>query len=519
MIEFLTAFNVFILGYFAVINGTYLVLSLTAFRSLRQYTDRLESLQIDDLLASSGGLPISLVVPAFNEAETIVASVRSLLTLQYADYEIVVVNDGSTDRTLAVLRDAFDLEPVVRVPTSNLPSAATHAIYQGVQHRNLVVVDKANGGKADALNVGLNYSRSALFCAMDADTILEPDALARVVRPFLEDASTVAVGGIVRIANGCTIDAGAVDDVRLPKSILVRFQVLEYLRSFLSARVGWNTIGATLIISGAFGAFRRSVVADAGGFDTSTVGEDMELIVRLHRHCRDLGRPYRIEFIPDPVAWTEAPESIRQLARQRDRWQRGLAQVISRHRRMVMNPKYGVPGLVALPYYVAFELFGPVIEVLGYAGFVVALIAGQASVAYTVAFLAVAVFLGSAISVSAVALEEISFRRYRRFRDLLALLGIALVENFGYRQMTTWWRLRGLFSAMRGDSRWGAMERRGLERTADPVAAMEGETGTAVWHAGPTEPGESESGFAVRDQETAWIHVRNETGTDIGALP
>jgi cellulose synthase/poly-beta-1,6-N-acetylglucosamine synthase-like glycosyltransferase len=469
MMELLTAFNVFILVYFALLNGTYLILSLTAFRSLRRYTDRLESLQIDDLLASSGGLPISLVVPAFNEAATIVPSVRSLLTLMYADYEIVVVNDGSTDETLEVLLAAFDLEPIVRVPTSDLPTAPVHAAYQGVRHQNLVVVDKANGGKADALNVGLNYSRSALFCAMDADTILEPDALARVVRPFLEDASTVAVGGIVRIANGCSIDGGSVDDVKLPDSVLVRFQVLEYLRSFLSARVGWNTIGATLIISGAFGAFRRSVVADAGGFDTGTVGEDMELIVRLHRHCRDLGNPYRIEFIPDPVAWTEAPETVSQLGRQRDRWQRGLAQVIWRHRRMVMNPKYGVPGVVALPYYLVFELLGPVIELLGYAAFVVAVITGQASAVYTVAFLAIAVFLGSAISISAVALEEISFRRYRRFSDLLALLGVALAESFGYRQMSIWWRLRGLVAAARSDLQWGAMERRGLERSAGQV--------------------------------------------------
>jgi len=466
MIDPLAAFNVFILFYFAVLNGTYLILSLVAFLSLRKYIDRLESLQIDDLLASSGGLPISLIVPAFNESATIAPSVRSLLTLMYADYEVVVVNDGSTDDTLDALVAAFDLEPIVRVPTSNLPAAAVRTIYQGVRHSNLIVVDKENGGKADALNVGLNYSRSALFCAMDADTILEPEALARIVRPFLEDATTVAVGGIVRIANGCTIDGGSVDDVRLPQSMLVRFQVLEYLRSFLASRVGWNTIGATLIISGAFGAFRRSVVADAGGFDTTTVGEDMELIVRLHRHCRDLDRPYRIEFIPDPVAWTEAPETISQLGRQRDRWQRGLAQVIGRHRRMVMNPRYGVPGMVALPYFVAFELLGPAIELLGYVAFVAAIVTGRGSPLYIVAFLALAVFLGSAISVAAVALEELSFRRYRRFRDLIVLLAMALIESFGYRQVLTWWRLRGLVSAARSDLQWGAMERRGLERVA-----------------------------------------------------
>lgn len=476
MKEILLAFNIFIIAYFAILNGTYLLLSVTAFRSLRRYVDRLESLQIDDLLSSSGGLPISLLVPAYNEAATIVPSVRSLLTLTYADYEIVVINDGSADDTLSVLLAAFDLEPVVRVPTSDIPTAEVRGVYQGVRHQNLTIIDKENGGKADALNAGLNYSRSALFCAMDADTILEPDALARVVRPFLEDASTVAVGGIVRIANGCTIDAGTVEDVRLPKNMLARFQVLEYLRAFLAARVGWNTLGGTLIISGAFGAFRRSVVAAAGGFDPTTVGEDMELIVRLHRHCRDRDIPYRIEFIPDPVAWTEAPEKISELGSQRDRWQRGLAQVISRHRRMIANPKYGVPGIVALPYYVVFELLGPLVELLGYAAFAVAIISGTASFTYVVAFLAVAVFLGSALSVAAVALEEVSFRRYRRSGDLATLLGVALIENFGYRQMSTWWRLRGLVSAIRGDLNWGAMERQGLDsstRGADETSDSE----------------------------------------------
>ena len=491
MTNLLNAFNAFIIVYFVILNGTYLLLSLTAFRSLRKYVDRLESLQIDDLLSSSGGLPISLIVPAFNEAATIVASIRSLLTLTYADYEIVVINDGSSDDTLGALIDAFGLEQVVRVPTSNLGSAAVRGVYQGVRHQNLIVIDKANGGKADALNAGLNYSRSALFCAMDADTILEPDALARVVRPFLEDASTIAVGGIVRIANGCSVDGGSVDDIRLPKSMLARFQVLEYLRAFLAARVGWNTIGGTIIISGAFGAFRRSVVAEAGGFDPTTVGEDMELIVRLHRHCRDRDIPYRIEFIADPVAWTEAPERVAELGRQRDRWQRGLAQVITRHRRMIANPKYGVPGMMALPYYVVFELFGPIVELLGYFAFAVAVVTGRASAVYVVAFLAVAVFLGSALSVAAVALEEISFRRYRRFGDLVTLLGVALIENFGYRQLSTWWRLRGLVSATRGDLKWGAMERQGLE-TPNQDPAGTGAVSSVLKQSGTPESERSE---------------------------
>ncbi|MCL1598417.1 MAG: glycosyltransferase family 2 protein [Actinomycetia bacterium] len=473
MTGLLQTFNVFILIYFAVLNGFYLFLSILAFKSLRTYVLRLRSLNIDDLVSSSGGLPVSLIVPAYNEAETIVESVRSLLTLRYSDYEIIVVNDGSRDATLVRLIAAFDLHRIERVATSDVTTEPVRHVYQSSRHPALFVVDKDNGGKADALNAGLNYSRGAIFCAMDADTLLEADALARVARPFLEDASTVAVGGIVRIVNGCEVDGGSIGDIGLPKKVLPRFQVLEYLRAFLASRVGWDRLGATLIISGAFGAFRRSTVGAVGGFDTRSVGEDMELVVRLHRYCRDNAIPYKITFIPDPVAWTEAPEKLSQLAAQRDRWQRGLAQVIVRHRSMIGRRRYGVPGMVALPYFVAFELLGPVVELLGWVAFLTALSLGIVSLAHVVAFLALAVFLGSALSVASVALEEMSFRRYRRSRDLVTLLGLALIESFGYRQISTYWRLRGLVSALRRDGTWGEMERGGFEGVAQGAEARQ----------------------------------------------
>lgn len=462
MMAALAIFNVFVLVYFAVLNSFYLVLSVIAFRRLRIYVRALKSLDIDDLVSSSGGLPMSLLVPAYNEAATIVDSVRSLLTLRYANYEVIVINDGSTDATLVRLVAAFDLRRIERVATSNVVTQEVRHVYQSRHHPNLLVVDKVNGGKADALNAGLNHSRGVIVGAMDADTLLEPDALARVARPFLEDTSTIAVGGIVRIANGCRIEAGSVEDIRLPTRALPRFQVLEYLRAFLASRVAWDALGATLIISGAFGAFRRSTVEAVGGFDTRSVAEDMELVVRLHRYCRDRGIPYKITFIPDPVAWTEAPETLRQLARQRNRWQRGLAQVIFRHRGMIGRPRYGLPGTVALPYFVVFELLGPIVELLGWAAFILAVALGVVSTTHIVIFLALAVFLGSAFSVAAVVLEELSFRRYRRFSDLALLLGVALVESFGYRQLTTFWRLRGLISAMRKDVAWGEMERTGF---------------------------------------------------------
>lgn len=460
----LSVFNGFILVYFAVLNTFYLVLSIAAFRSLRTYVRRLRSLHIDDLVSSSGGLPMSLLVPAYNEAETIVDAVRSLLTLRYSDYEVIVVNDGSRDATLVRLVAAFDLHRIERVATGSVDTEEVRRVYRSARHPNLLVVDKVNGGKADALNAGLNHSRGVIVAAMDADTLLEPDALARVVRPFLEDTSTVAVGGIVRIANGCRVDAGSVEDIRLPRKMLPRFQVLEYLRAFLAARVGWDSFGATLIISGAFGAFLRSAVDAIGGFDTDSVGEDMELVVRLHRYHRDHDLPYRITFLPDPVAWTEAPETLKQLGQQRSRWQKGLAQVIMRHRDMIGRRRYGLPGMVALPYFVAFELLAPIVELVGWIAFFAALILGSASPAYILAYLALAVFLGSAFSVSAVALEELSFRRYRRFTDLLVLLGLALIETFGYRQLSIVWRLKGLVAAARKDVSWGDMERTGFTK-------------------------------------------------------
>jgi cellulose synthase/poly-beta-1,6-N-acetylglucosamine synthase-like glycosyltransferase len=275
----------------------------------------------------------------------------------------------------------------------------------------------------------------------------------------------VAAGGVIRIVNGCRVRSGIVEEVRLPENHLARIQVLEYLRSFLAGRMGWDALDATLIISGAFGMFQRTVVTEAGGYATDTVGEDMELVVRLHRFCRAQRRPYRVAFVPDPVAWTECPESLRVLGRQRDRWQRGLVESLWSHRVMLLNPRYGKVGLVAFPYFFFLEVFGPIIEGLGYVTFVVAVVLGRASIPYVAAFVAVAFAFGIALSFAAVGLEELSLRRYPRFRDLLRLLGVAFTENVGYRQLSTYWRIRGMVSKLRGARAWGAMERKGFRAT------------------------------------------------------
>lgn len=462
LIRLLDLFNAMVLVYFVVLSAGYFITGLFAFRSLRRYVRRLRSLDIEDLLGSTGMPPITLIAPAFNEEATCVEATRSLLTLRYGDMEILVCNDGSRDKTLERLTEAFDLEEAFRLRTGDIPTAGIRGVYRSRVHHVLWVIDKENGGKADTLNAGLNFCRTPLFCAMDADSLLEREALTRIVRPFVEDARTIAAGGVIRIINGCTVEEGAVVDVSLPRELLPRFQVLEYLRAFLAGRMGWHELDSTLIISGAFGVFRRELVVEVGGYATDTVGEDMELVVRLHRHCLENRIPYTIGFVPDPVAWTECPATLKVLGRQRDRWQRGLVETLIRHRRMLFNPRYGRIGMLAYPYFVFLEMLSPLIEVLGYIGFFVALILGRVSTLYATAFLSVAIGLGIGLSFTAVALEELGFRRYPKRSDLYRLIWLAVAENFGYRQLTALWRLRGMVTVFRKAKGWGRMERRGF---------------------------------------------------------
>lgn len=463
--------GIIIIVYFVILNSGYLITSIIAFRSLRRYSQRLATLRFDELGAAD--VPgITLVGPAYNEEATCVEAVQALLTLQYPDYEIIIVNDGSKDKTVERLIGAFDFRAAERVPTAQLATKKVKQTYRSARHPNLWLIDKENGGKADALNTGVNHCRTPLFCAMDADTLLERHALTRIVRPFLERDETIAVGGIIRIVNGCTVESGIVTDVRMPPNFVAKLQVLEYLRAFLAGRMGWAAINATLIISGAFGLFKREAVVEVGGFAHDTVGEDMELVVRLHRRFREWKRPYRVAFLPDPVAWTECPEKLRVLRRQRERWQRGLTEVLSRHIGMLFHPKYGRIGMIAFPYFFFLEMLGPLVEVAGYLIFFLDIVVLKAfNPVYAAAFISVAILLGMTLSLAAVGLEELSFRRYHRFRDLVTLFALAIVENFGYRQLTTVWRLEGLISALRKKRGWGKMERVGFQPKQPAKAA------------------------------------------------
>ena len=450
-------------AYFALLNLVYLVFTAVAWRSLTRHLRARGHAADDEIFASPMTPPVSVLVPAFDEDPTIVDSVHSLLALRYPEHEVIVVNDGSLDGTLERLQEEFDLVPVRKALRVVIPTAAIRGVYVSRRNRRLWVVDKENGGKADALNAGVNASRFPYILAIDADAILEEDSLLRVVRPIVASPDVVvATGGIVRIANGCRIDHGRVLDVRLPSSRLAILQVLEYFRAFLIGRVGWSHMNALLIVSGAFGLFRRSLVEAIGGYSSTTVGEDIELVVRLHRHLRERDEDYRIEFVPDPVCWTEAPESMDQLSRQRRRWHRGLGETLWRHRRVAGNGRYGVLGLGAVPYFLLFEFFGPIFEVLGIPAVLGWWLLGDLSAVYLVGFLLIAMLAGVVLSLAALTLEEHSFRRHRDGRDIARLVRFSVLENVGYRQIVSFWRFLAFFDLVRGREEWGEMRRKGF---------------------------------------------------------
>ncbi|WP_052571762.1 glycosyltransferase family 2 protein [Geothrix fermentans] len=456
-----------ILLYFLAMQLTTLSLILRAFFSIRGYLDAVRIDRLDTAFETSHYKPITLICPVFNEEAGVVPSVNSLISLRYPEFQVVVVSDGSTDTTLARLVKAFKLQPSQRVVRHLLPTQEVRGIYESAYVPNLVVVDKANGGKADALNCGINLARYPLVCCMDGDSLLENDALLRIARPFMDRPDMVASGGVVRPVNGCKVTPMGIRGIFLPDSWLARFQIVEYLRAFLFARVGLASLDTMFIVSGAFGVFRKDVVVAAGGFETATIGEDFELVVRLHRCLRDWKRPHHITLVPDPVCWTEVPEDFRGLGRQRNRWQRGLLETLWRHRRMWFNPKYGRIGLFSMPYFLLFEALAPVIEVGGYLMFAWSLWTRSVNADFAILFVYVALLLGVLNSVVAVVLQEISGHRYQGLKAWILLIFAAVVENFGYRQLTLWWRLRGIFDWIRGKDSWGHLKRKGL--TAQPV--------------------------------------------------
>lgn len=452
-----------ILVYFFLINSLYFVFVTISIFGIVHYRHMNTYVSFKEIFQMPLVKPISIIAPAYNEEKGIIESVKSLLSLEYPFYEVIVVNDGSTDHTLEKLIKSFDLKKSPRVFRKVIETKPIKGIYISPSNPKLLVVDKDNGRKADALNAGLNVSRYPLFCGIDSDSILEKDALLKMARPFLEDPDkTVGAGGIVRLSNGCQVKSGQVVKVGLPRNALARFQILEYLRAFLGGRIGLSMLRSILIISGAFGLFRKDIALQCGGYRTGTIGEDMDLVVRMRKYLHETKIPFVFRFIPDPICWTEAPETLHTLARQRNRWHRGLIESLSHSAKMTFNPRYGITGLFAMPFYVIFEMFGPLIEVTGYAIFTLYVLLGDFNQPFAVGFFLLAVVFGVLLSLLAILLEEYSARRYPSLKDIIIIVAFGLLENFLYRQYLAVIRAMAFLDIAKGKKGWGKMERKGF---------------------------------------------------------
>ena len=470
MIRFLEFTNHTLFWYYLASNLAYLAMLLIALTTSARHQRRLQSYRLNWIADAPLSPPITVIAPAHNEEGSIRVAVRNLLELDYPSLEIIVVNDGSADRTLAELCDEFQLRQVRPVYVPQVKSARVRGLYRSAIDPRLLVLDKEPGGsKADAVNAGLNGATSPYVCVVDADSVLERDALLRIMLPILADPQRViAVGGIIRVLNGSELSQGQLRRVRLPRKGIEVLQVIEYLRAFLIGREAWGQGNMLMIISGAFGVFRTDLVRAVGGYRADAIGEDFDLVARLHRYMRDRGAKYRIHFVPDPMCWTEVPSDLRSLQRQRTRWQKGLLDVLWGCRSMLFRPRYGRIGFFALPYLWIFEMLAPVLEVMGIATIVLAAVLGVLSREFFVEFLLFGYAFATVISIGSVLQEELTYKRYNDWRDVVRLVSYCFFEHFPYRQMHMIWRLQGISQYLRGNNEWAPLKRKGLQSASVP---------------------------------------------------
>lgn len=464
MIRFLEISNQTLFWYYLATNIAYLLMLIIALRTSALHQRRLRSHRLDWLKETPMTPPITVIAPAHNEEASIRVAVRNLLELDYPELEIVVVNDGSEDSTLDELRKEFELRRVRTVYVPMTKSAPVRSVYRSAKDSRLIVIDKmAAGSKADAVNAGLNVATSPYVCVVDADSVLEPDALLRIMIPILEDPErVVAVGGIVRVLNGSEVEGGRLARARLPRKSIEAVQVIEYLRAFLIGREAWAQGNMLTIIAGAFGLFRTDLVRAVGGYRASSIGEDLDLVVRLHRHLREKGADYQIRFVPDPMCWTEVPSDLQSLGTQRARWQKGLLDVLWGNRDMLFRGQYGRIGWFAIPYLWLFELLAPIIEMVGITTIIVSASLGVLNPGLFLQFLIFGYAFGTAISIGSVLQEEMTYKRYNDWKDVARLVAYCFLEHFPYRQLHMIWRLRGLWEYLHGDFAWKSPRRRGL---------------------------------------------------------
>lgn len=453
--EALYGFNLLTIAYFFLGNGVYTVLMAFSLGAAMAYKRRRSYEGLREIRESAATPPLTVIIPCRNEEASILDTVRSVLRSDYPDLRVVVVDDGSTDGTASILIEQFHLSSVRRIARSPLRSCPVLAYYHSAQFPGLTLVRKSHGGKADALNAGVNFCRTPYFCTLDADCLVEPDALLRLMAPILRSPAEILVSsGTIRVRNGCKVANGRVEQVRLPQTRIERLQVVEYLRWFLLGRSGWDLVGGTLLVSGAMAVFQRKSVVAAGGFSTRTVGEDMELIIRLHHVAGRRHERARLTFTMGTVAWAQCPNTVRMLGRQRRRWQLGLCQAVAAHWKMAFRPRYSIAGLFSLPFYIFVETAGAAVELIGYVIVPIALATHLALISFYIPLVILSLAYGSFLSAGAVLIEEMTDRTYPSAGDLWALVKWSVLENFGFRQLVLYFRVQGLLRFLAGAQQW-----------------------------------------------------------------
>ena len=450
-------FIAYLIGYSTFLFLSVIVGSLDLYKRNRQE-------KFKSILPTDYHLPISIIVPAHNEEITVVDTVRSLLALDYRSYEIIVVDDGSSDATSEVLAKAFDMHVVHRPIRRRIECRREECVYEtSAQKVPLTLIRKENGGKADALNMGINASTFPYFICMDADSVLQYDSLRRIAQPVLEDGKVVAVGGIVRISNDVELENGRVKRYRLPRSILAFMQVLEYDRSFLASRILFDHFNGSLIISGAFGLFKKDTVIAVGGYDNKTMGEDMELVVKLHEYCTINGIDYAIRYATDAICWTQVPERLRDLCKQRKRWHLGLFQSMYKHRTMFCNYRFGAVSYISYIYFLIYELLSPFIEVFGVFTMVLAWWCDLINVPFMLLFFLIYAVFGGVLTLTAFFSRIYTADLSVSFRDGVKAVCLCLFELGLLRFILAWVRCTAFVGYKKKKLNWGRIERRKID--------------------------------------------------------
>ena len=456
---------IFVFG--TVILSIYIIMGVFSASALYRYIHKNKYIDYIAILSSDIAPHVSILAPAYNEAKNVVDNVRSLMSINYVNLEIIIINDGSTDDTMQKLIANYQLRQVKFAVDYKIACNEIRGVYKSGNKafQKLLVIDKVNGGKADALNAGINISTSELIMSIDVDCIIESDAVLKMVKPFIEETSkkVIASGGVIRVANNCDVGIGKINMVRFPNKLIAGFQVLEYSRAFILGRMAWSKINGLLLISGAFGMFDKELAIKAGGYNHNTVGEDMELVVRMRRYMHDnkLGK-YIVSFIPDPLCWTEVPDTLKVLGRQRNRWTRGTMQTLFIHKKIFFNPKYLLLGLVSYPYWFFFEWLAPIVELLGLIYFTILVILGVVSWPFFLTLSALVYSFAFMLTLFSILYEEATFNAYKRKTDILKMIGLALLEPFIYHPLVVFWAIKGNIAYLKGDNAWGKMDRTGF---------------------------------------------------------